>query len=148
MKTNAWIGRGLPLVLVALTGVVVWLNAARQGPPPPPAPAPTTLTCPDLSQGCAASLAGRDVRLGSDAAIRPLKPFQLWVMAPGAGKVEARFSMEGMNMGFNLYTLRQDREGVFRTSVTLPVCVSGRREWTLLLEVDGAGLAVPFVTDL
>ena len=142
MKTDQWVSRGLPLVLIAMIGVVVWLNAGRQGQAPQP------LTCPDLNQGCATRLAGREVSLGSDVAIKPLKPFMLWVKAPDAVKVEARFTMEGMDMGFNLYTLRRDARGVFRATVTLPVCVTGRRDWNVILDIDGARLAVPFVTDL
>lgn len=142
MKTDQWVSKGLPLVLIAMIGLVVWLNAGHQGQ------APQALACPDLTRGCAARVAGRDVSLGSDAAIEPLKPFQLWVKAPHARKVEARFTMEGMDMGFNLYTLRPDDKGVFRAAVTLPVCVTGRRDWNVILDIDGARLTVPFVTDL
>jgi hypothetical protein len=62
--------------------------------------------------------------------------------------VEARFTMEGMDMGFNQYVLRADKEGVFRARVTLPVCVTGSREWLMTLDLDGMRLAVPFVTEL
>jgi hypothetical protein len=56
--------------------------------------------------------------------------------------------MEGMDMGFNLYTLRADNQGVYRANVTLPICVTGRRDWALILDVDKTRLNVPFVTDL
>ena len=51
-------------------------------------------------------------------------------------------------MGFNLYTLHADQEGVFRGRVTLPVCVSGRRDWVMTLDIDGRRVAIPFVTEL
>jgi hypothetical protein len=142
MKTSQWVGNVLPLVLVGLIGLVVWQSAERQVQPP------LVLACPDLLKGCTATLAGRDIQLGVDATIKPLKPFAIWVKAPGAGKVEARFTMEGMDMGFNLYTLRQDGNGVFRVTATLPICVTGRRDWILTLDIDGMGVAVPFVTEL
>ncbi len=49
--------------------------------------------------------------LGTNSPIKPLKAFQIWAKAPGAKQVEARFTMEGMDMGFNLYTLRADAAG-------------------------------------
>ncbi len=142
MKADQWGSRGLPLILMAMIGVVVWLNAGHQDKPP------LAVTCVDLAVGCVVQVEGRSIGLGTDATSKPLKPFNLWVKAPGAKKVEARFTMEGMDMGFNIYTLRADNQGVFRTTATLPVCVSGRRDWNVILDIDGTRLAVPFVTDL
>ncbi len=143
MKTAQWVGRGLPLILAAMIGLVVWMNARQQEPSPP-----ITAGCPDLVAGCTVMAGGRDIRLGTDQAIKPLKPFSLRVEAKGAARVEARFTMEGMDMGFNVYPLRADRQGVFRTTATLPVCVTGRRDWIMTLDVDGTRIAVPFVTEL
>ena len=56
--------------------------------------------------------------------------------------------MAGMDTGFNLYDLRPDSAGVLRARVTLPVCVTGRRDWILTLTIDGQQMAVPFVTEL
>jgi hypothetical protein len=137
-----WLNRGLPLLLIAMIGVVVWMNAERQEKPA------VTVNCPDLATGCAVELEGRAIRIGTTGRIKPLQPFELWVLAAGAGKVEARFTMEGMDMGFNLYTLHADKQGVHRARVTLPVCVTGSREWLMTLEMDGIRLAVPFVTEL
>ena len=74
--------------------------------------------------------------------------FQVWVKAAGARKVQARFTMQGMDMGFNLYTLRTDGDGIFRARVILPVCVTGRRDWIMAVEIDDAVLNVPFSSDL
>jgi hypothetical protein len=142
MKTARWVQRGLPLILLAMIGLVVWLNTDRQ------TTTALAVACPDLTAGCRADLEGRAVRFGSDRRIKALAPFELWADAPGARKVAARFTMEGMDMGFNLYTLRPDAQGMFRAAVTLPVCVSGRRDWNLILEIDGRRLSVPFVTEL
>lgn len=142
MKTAQWVSRGLPLVLIAMIGVVVWMNAGRQEKPA------VSVACADLVAGCVAHIDGRAVSLGVSTTIKPLKPFQVWVKAAGVRKVEARFTMEGMEMGFNLYPLHADSQGVFRSRVTLPICITGRRDWVMTLELDGARLAVPFVTDL
>src|SRR3569832_10508 len=59
---------------------------------------------------------------------------------------ERRIQMNGMEMGFNRYDLHPSDNGTFVSSVTLPVCVSGRRDWTLTLEIDGVHYALPFST--
>jgi len=142
VKTEKWVNHALPFLLVSMVGIVLWLNSERQDE------SILVISCEDMVAGCVAQVGVRSVSLGTDVTIKPLKPFQVWVKAPGAKKVEARFTMAGMDMGFNIYTLRADSQGVFRTSATLPVCVTGRRDWAMTLEIDGTRLAVPFVTDL
>lgn len=134
--------RLLPLLLIALVGVVIWQNRLQQAVPA------QRLACADLARGCTTTLAGRPLELGMQGEMTPLTPIPIWLKATGVRKVEARFTMEGMNMGFNLYTLRPDANGVFRASVTLPVCVSGKRDWVMTLDIDGALLSVPFSTAL
>lgn len=133
-----------PLAILLLVALVIWLDQAYR----PPEAAAVQLDCPDLRAGCTAYVDGRAVSLGVQGELKALQPFQVWVRAAGAHKVQANFTMEGMNMGFNLYTLSADKEGVFRSRVTLPVCVSGRRDWVMSVEVDGRRLSVPFVTEL
>lgn len=135
--------RLVPLLIIAVVGLLAWQNRGQrdQG-------TMHTLTCPDLRKGCSMQLAGQGVAVSVTGELKPLQPFHVQVRAPRARKVEARFSMEGMDMGFNLYTLRADKAGVFQARVTLPVCVTGRRDWVMDLNVDGAHVAVPFVTDM
>lgn len=131
----------LPLAIAAAVAVVVW-----HGRQPPVAE--TVVECLATARGCGARLEAADIELGIDGQPRPLQPFDIWVKAADARKIEASFTMEGMDMGFNLYTLRADPDGVFRARVTLPVCVTGRRDWVMNLNVDGLRLAVPFVTEM
>jgi hypothetical protein len=133
----------LPLLIIALAAGVLWRGGGDGAPTAAP-----TLVCADLVAGCGIRLRGHQVDVGLDGPVKPLQPFQLRVKAEGARAVQARFSMEGMDMGFNLYTLRADADGVFRARVTLPVCVTGRRDWILLLEIDGAPLKVPFSSEI
>lgn len=133
-----------PVLVIALIAGVVAASRLLQ-----PAEAPAVaLSCPDLTAGCRAELAGRTVELGIVGELKVLTPFEVWLKAPGARSVQASFTMEGMDMGFNLYTLRPDADGVFRARVTLPVCVSGRRDWVITLKIDGRTLSAPFVTQL
>lgn len=133
-----------PLGILLLVGLVVYLNQARE---PEGGPA-VVMDCPDLAAGCSTRLYGQAVSVGVEGELKVLQPFQVWVRAGDARKVQASFTMEGMDMGFNLYTLHADKDGVFRGRVTLPVCVSGRRDWVMTLDIDGHRLAVPFVTEL
>lgn len=133
-----------PLAILLLAALVLYLDHALK----PQQTAAQPVDCPDLTAGCTARIDGRAVHIGVQGELRVLRPFQLWVEAHGARRVQASFTMEGMDMGFNLYTLRADKEGVFRSRVTLPVCVSGRRDWVMTLDIDGHRLNVAFVTEL
>ena len=130
----------LPLLIIALAATLLW-----KGTDTPPAA--LTLPCADLARGCATHMQGRLVSVGTSGPVKPLAPFQVWVKAADASKIQASFTMQGMDMGFNLYTLRAAGGGVFRGSVTLPVCVSGRRDWVMAVDIDGAVLNVPFRSD-
>lgn len=130
-------------VLLALAGIVYFQHAQRAETAAGP-----RLHCPDPVTGCATQLGGRPITVGMDAQRRVMQPFNLWVRASGARRVRASFTMEDMDMGLNLYTLQADKEGVFRGRITLPVCVTGTREWLLTLEVDDDRLILPFDLEL
>jgi len=142
MKTQ-WLAVGLPLLIVAIAAGVLW----RENEAPPPLA--VNLPCPTPATGCTAQIGNRAITVGMAGKLKTLQPFQVWVKSPGADKVQASFTMVDMNMGFNLYTLRPDKDGVFRAQVTLPACVSGRREWVMTVDIDETTrLAVPFATEL
>ena len=127
----------LAVVLVAIAVAGYWLNrpAASQA-----------VACTDPLAGCSFSHHGTTVTVRFSTAPAPLRAFELGVSAPGATRVSAEFQMNGMEMGFNRYDLHRAGDGAFAASVTLPVCVSGRRDWTLFLDIDGTHYALPFST--
>ena len=131
----------LPLLLVVVLAAIAvagyWLSrpAASQA-----------VACADPLAGCSFSHRGATVMLRFSAHPKPLEAFELRVSAPGTARISAEFQMNGMEMGFNRYDLRPAGNGMFASRVTLPVCVSGRRDWTLYLEIDGAHYALPFST--
>lgn len=129
-----------PILLVAaLVAIAVagwWLKR------PPEALA---VPCADPLAGCAFSHRGAPAHVQFSTQPAPMEAFELRVTAPSAGRVSAEFQMVGMDMGFNRYDLRP-AAGAFASKVTLPVCVSGRRDWVLTLDVDGARYALPFST--
>ncbi len=151
----AWL-RLWPLGLIVLVGLVLWADqsgfwrstvAEKQ----------VSVNCSTLTQpvGCTVNVDGREIRFGMLGEPKPLAPFQVWLTLPDsteaqnvAKTAEARFTMEGMDMGFNLYTLRPDDQGVLRATVTLPICVTGRRDWNMILGVANFSIKVAFVTNL
>jgi uncharacterized membrane protein YjgN (DUF898 family) len=127
------------LLVVALVAIAVAGYSLKR-----PAKA-QAVACADPLAGCRFSHRGTSALLRFSVQPAPLAPFELSVRAPGATRVSAEFQMNGMEMGFNRYDLRPG-DGVFGSKVTLPMCVSGRRDWTLTLDIDGAHYALPFST--
>lgn len=128
------------LLVVALLGIAVagwWLKRPAEA---------VAVACADPLVGCSFSHRGTpaSVRLSTQPA--PMEAFEVHVSAPGATRVSAEFQMVGMDMGFNRYDLKPAGANAFAARVTLPVCVSGRRDWQLYLDVDGTRYAVPFST--
>ncbi len=107
--------------------------------------APVT-QCADPVRGCRLEWDGKaaDVRFLSVPGA--LKPFGLQVAVPPAKAVSAAFAMRDMDMGENRYRLVLGPDGVWRADVILPVCVSGRADWVMVLEVDGSRVEMPFAT--
>lgn len=95
------------------------------------------IPCADPTKGCGLSMGQSDqLRIRFDHTPQTLKPFKLSVEAPQAQALHASFAMRGMEMGLNRYRLLQQAPGLWTAEVTLPVCVQGRSDWTMLLELE------------
>ncbi|MDQ1316060.1 MAG: hypothetical protein QG662_2169 [Pseudomonadota bacterium] len=127
----------LAAALVAIAVAGYWLKRPGEA---------VAIDCADPLAGCAFNHRGASASVRFSSQPAPLEAFGLRVTAPGARKISAEFQMLGMDMGFNRYDLRPDASGAFTSNVTLPVCVSGRHDWRLFLDVDGARYALPFRT--
>ena len=123
------------LVAIALAGY--WLKR--------PADA-MAVACADPLAGCSFSHRGAAASVRFSAQPTALEAFELSVRAAGVSRISAEFQMVGMDMGFNRYDLRPTADGAWAAKVTLPVCVSGRRDWILYLDLDGSRYAIPFST--
>lgn len=102
--------------------------------------------CASLTAGCAVMLNGQALQVRTDASPAPLQSFEVSVQVARAREVALEFNMQGMEMGPNRYRLSQ-HDGYWRGRVTLPACVSGRRDWRMIVEVDGRRVALPFQTN-
>ena len=81
--------------------------------------------------------------------VAPLR-IEVAVTGSAARKVEVDFAGVGMNMGLNRPLLEPAAPGRFVGTTTLPVCVTGSMAWraTVLVETDGARIAIPFTFEV
>lgn len=128
----------LVVVLVAIAVAGYWLKRPAEA---------QAVACADPLAGCVFTHRGADVTLRFTVRPVPLEAFEIQARAPGVTRLSAEFQMVGMDMGFNRYDLRPTSDGAFATKVTLPVCVSGRRDWILFLDLDGSRYALSFSTE-
>ena len=141
MKTPTRKRLAIAVVMFMLIAVLIYTV--------PQAPAPTmqAIGCEDIVKGCA----GDGVEVRFDRAPKVMQPFSLVVEIAEAEKVDASFTMAGMEMGFNRYKLVRRADQRWEAEVTLPVCARSRNDWLLLLDVsrDGAHrrIAIAFKAD-
>jgi hypothetical protein len=141
--------------LTAALCVLAALTACdNSSPVEPPATSLAPVEPCALQPGCRADAAGLSIRVQSGAPPRALTAFPVSAHTSGTAVVEAvtvTFIMEGMAMGLNRYRMLGDGAGGWRAEVVLPICVSGRGDWTAEFELSGAGrravLKVPFVLE-
>lgn len=131
----------LPLLLVvALIAIAVagwWLKRPGEA---------VAVACADPVAGCRFDHGGAPVVLRFSAPPAPLEAFDMTLTAPGVTRAHAEFQMVGMDMGFNRYDFKTTGQNAWSARATLPLCVSGRRDWILVLELDGRRYAIPFST--
>jgi hypothetical protein len=128
------------LLVVALVAVAVagyWLKRPAEA---------IAVQCANPLMGCTFIHRGTPVSVRFLTQPVALEAFGLSVTAANARKISAEFQMVSMDMGFNRYDLRPGKPGEFAASITLPICVSGRRDWMLYLDIDGMRYALPFST--
>lgn len=125
------------LIAAVITGVIyqIWPNS--------PEPI-TTSSCVNPLKSCQIELNQQPVQINFVDPPSGLQPFTLRVTTPKASRISATFSMRDMDMGSNRYILVHNAPATWQAKVMLPVCVSGRHDWLLTLEIDGNQVLMPF----
>jgi hypothetical protein len=110
--------------IFALASIVIWVK--RTGS------VEQELVCTDIVSGC-----GNDLfKLKFLNSPQVMKPIRLELETANARQVYASFAMERMEMGLNRYHLLKQADSDFWfAEVTLPVCVQGRSDWVVELEI-------------
>ena len=120
-----------PYLLVALlvAGVLLYWTEFRatQRPVEP-------LPCANVVAGCVWPQQGLNIRF--DRHPQAMQPFRLTVEAENAHAVHVSFTMRDMPMGLNRYRLLSEGGGVWASQIILPICVQGRSDWLMLIEID------------
>lgn len=114
------------LALAVSVSVVGWFYLAK-----PVDTSVTSIACSNIIEGCG----NQSLKVRLDQLPRVMKPFKLLVEAGDVREVHASFAMQGMEMGLNRYRLIRQADNSWEAEVTLPVCIQGRSDWAMLVEV-------------
>ena len=132
----------LTLLLLTLAFITLAVVGTRAKHPT----AAQVIACANPPQGCGFTHYGSAAQLRFMSPPVPMQPFKIEVRAPGAKHASAEVQMVGMDMGINRYNLSPAAQGVFSAEITLPVCVSGRRDWNIYLAINDNIYVFPFST--
>ncbi len=114
---------GLTILLV---GTFLMMSCSQK-----PALNEIKLNCPNLLSGCTHT----PFTVSFNQTPSVLKPFKVRAHFPQANQVAADVVMQGMAMGLNRYQFKSVGQDVFEATIVLPVCVQGRSDWVMHLEV-------------
>ncbi|MEE9343384.1 MAG: hypothetical protein V3V12_07125 [Gammaproteobacteria bacterium] len=97
--------------------------------------------CNIIHQPCVVSADDVSLQLSFSKKIQALSPFQVTLeMLAGrpdnVSGVTAAFSMNGMKMGVNRYRFLSTAPGSWSANVILPICVTGRSDWKIDVEIE------------
>ena len=124
----------LPLILLIALGIAAKFYWAK-----PDLAVINVLPCADINQSCGNEIF--TVQLAE--APQVMKPLHLNLhmnRAEDIKSVHVDFAMQRMEMGLNRYRLIQSNQtSDWRAEVTLPICVQGRSDWNLLVEIEARG---------
>ena len=106
-----------------------------------------SVACADIARSCG----NAKFSVLFKEAPQVMKPLHLELVSIGLENIKsihASFAMKGMEMGFNRYQLIKAGQNEWQAEITLPVCVQGRSDWGMLIEIDAEegkqGFLVPF----
>lgn len=126
--------------IITLASIAIWVKRTES--------VAQKLFCTDILSGC-----GNDLfKLKFLNSPQVMKPIRLQLETANARQVYASFAMERMEMGLNRYhLLKQADSDLWFAEVTLPVCVQGRSDWVVELEIktqlETMHYQIPFKVD-
>jgi hypothetical protein len=123
---------GIILLGLVLLAFIFWKHAS-----PVASEKAESIACTDITQSCG----NAEFSVQFKEAPQVMKPFHLelngeHIQNVRIREIHASFAMKGMEMGFNRYQLIKVGQAEWKAEVTLPVCVQGRSDWEILLELD------------
>ena len=99
---------------------------------------PVAGDCDPQRGPCLAGDASQGLTLSLPESARLMQPFPIQVQFHGmtASSVTVDFQMRGMEMGVNRLRLEPAGAGLWRGTVILPICTTGRADWLALVEAE------------
>jgi hypothetical protein len=129
----------IPLILFVALGFAAKSYLAK-----PDLAAVSILACADITQSCG----NERFSVQFSEAPQVMKPLHLNLhmsRAKTVKNIHIDFAMQSMEMGLNRYRLIQaNQSGDWQAEVTLPICVQGRSDWNMLVEVEAEGMLQRF----
>ena len=96
----------------------------------------SVLSCAHITKSCGNEM----FTVQFDEAPQVMKPLHLHLhinRAEAVKSIHVDFAMQNMEMGLNRYRLIQaSQSDAWQAEVTLPICVQGRSDWNMLLEIE------------
>lgn len=136
-----WVTLGAGVLFAVVLALGVWLgrDAQRGSDARGVIELRVESACALVGAGCSATADGLAVELVLGPVIEPLKPFAVTLRSSAAATAATvRFDMVGMDMGHNEFRLRSTGAGIWESTVMLPVCATGRRDWVATLRMETA----------
>ena len=99
---------------------------------------PVASDCDPQRKPCLAGGASQGLTLSFPESARLMQPFPIEVQFHGmtGSSVTVDFQMRGMDMGVNRLRLEPAGAGLWRGTVVLPICSTGRADWLALVEAE------------
>lgn len=134
------------LLILIVAGFLALQEQARLGPATAPLQyemmrLKSDPACDISVMPCASMNDGFGIQTRIIGTASALKPFPVQVVIETAkpvivDKAVLEFSMVGMDMGSNRFTLKPDAAGkTWQADTVLPICSTGRRDWLLSVEI-------------
>ena len=121
----------LSLVLLIALGLLAKFYWVKPG-----LAAISVLSCTDITQSCGNPM----FAVQFAEAPQVMKPLHLNLhmnRAEAVKNIHVDFAMQSMQMGLNRYRLMQvNQSGDWLAEVTLPICMQGRSDWNMLVEIE------------
>ncbi len=76
------------------------------------------------------------MQLKFDQTPQVLRPFKVQIKQAAIKHIYVSVAMQGMDMGLNRYRLQALADDLWQAEITLPVCIQGRADWRMRIELD------------
>ncbi|MDH5393753.1 MAG: hypothetical protein OEY11_11250 [Gammaproteobacteria bacterium] len=94
--------------------------------------------CRLLDAGCLIRIGKASYAVSIEGEVKPLQPFFVLIGDKDNAivKAELNLKMKAMDMGQNKFNFKPTAQNSWRSTVIVPVCTTGKREWLIELTIS------------